>query len=114
MKTSKILNNQWWESTHLLYLSKSKDILIENNSSKSESYPVKSYLRIFFKVFAKIYLSIKSKNHFKFLILSRPDSTNVLFFKCIDRQGHTPTLIYKQRHHLQTKHLCLVSLSDQN
>ena len=32
------------KSTQLPYLSKSKDTLIENDSSKSESHPVKYYL----------------------------------------------------------------------
>jgi hypothetical protein len=77
------------KSTQLLYLSKSKDILIENDSSKIESHPVKYYLSKILKVFGfkytkvskvnvidQIYLTIKSKsksiNNFKFLILSNP------------------------------------------
>ena len=39
----------------LSYLSKSKDTLIENNSSKSESHPVKYYLSKNLKVFGCIY-----------------------------------------------------------
>ena len=39
------------KSTQLSYLSKSKDTLIENDSSKSESHPVKYYLSKSLKVF---------------------------------------------------------------
>jgi hypothetical protein len=78
----------------LSYLSKSKDTLIENDSSKSECPPVKYYLSKSFNVFGfkpisvskvnlidKVYLSIKSKsiNTFKFLMLSKPDGRIFLF-----------------------------------
>ena len=39
------------KSTQLSYLSKSKDTLIENDSSKSESHTVKYYLSKSLKVF---------------------------------------------------------------
>jgi hypothetical protein len=39
------------KSTRLSHLSKSEDNLIENYSSKSESHPVKYYLRKGLKVF---------------------------------------------------------------
>ena len=39
------------KNTQLSYLSKSKDIFIENDSSKSESHPVKYYLSKSLKVF---------------------------------------------------------------
>ena len=39
------------KSTQLLYLSKSKDTVIENDSSKSESHPVKHNLSNSLKVF---------------------------------------------------------------
>jgi hypothetical protein len=98
----------------LSYLSKSIDTLIESYSSKSESHPVKYYLRKSLKVFgfkytyvskvnviAKIYLSNKSRskiiNHFKFLILSKADGS-VFFLKCVDRQGtlQHSDVIYKR------------------
>ena len=64
------------KSTQLSYLRKSKDtLLIETDSNKSESHPVKLYLSKSLKVFglkysevskvngiAKIYLSIKTKS----------------------------------------------------
>jgi hypothetical protein len=41
---------QWWKSTQLSYLSKSKDTIIENDSSKGESRLVKFYLSKSLKV----------------------------------------------------------------
>ena len=69
------------------YLSKSKVTLVENDSNKSESQPIKYDLSKSIKVFgfkytsvskvnevAKLYLSIKSKNmNLKFLKLSKSD-----------------------------------------
>ena len=43
--------NSGGKSTQLSYLSKSKDTLIENDSNKSESHPVKYYLSKSLKVF---------------------------------------------------------------
>ena len=43
------------KSTQLSYLSKSKDTLIENHSSKSESHPVNYYLSKSLKVFGLKY-----------------------------------------------------------
>ena len=43
------------KSSQLSYLSKGKDNLIENDSSKSESHPVKHYLSKSLKVFGLKY-----------------------------------------------------------
>jgi hypothetical protein len=66
---------QWWKKYRIVIPGKSKDTLIENYWSKSESHPVKSYLSKSLKVFlfkytsvskvnvlAKIYLTIESKS----------------------------------------------------
>ena len=66
------------KSTQLSYLSKNKDTLIENDSSKSESHPVKVLIILI--------------NHFTFLMLSKPDGIIVLFYYFTDSQGHTSTL----------------------
>jgi hypothetical protein len=103
------------KSTQLSYLSKSKDTLIENDSS--ESHPVKYYLSKSkdtliendsseshpVKVSKDLVLIIL-RNHFTFLILSKPDGIILLFDYFTDSQGHTSTL----RNSSLTKHLCLV------